>query len=48
MQPPLELQNKYALFVHAVEKSKEKLITASAVTDTLFNSVLQRAFKGTL
>lgn len=48
MQPPLELQNRYAVLVHSVERAKEKLITSSEVTDTLFNSLLQRVFKGGL
>lgn len=48
LQPPLELQNTYASIVHSVEKAKEKLIVSSEVTGTLFNSLLQRAFKGNL
>jgi type I restriction enzyme S subunit len=46
--PPLKLQNQYASFVHALEKAKGKLRASSEVTDTLFNSLLQRAFKGEL
>jgi type I restriction enzyme S subunit len=48
MQPPLELQDQYAALVHSVGRVKEKLITSSEVTDTLFDSLLQRAFKGEL
>jgi len=48
MQPPVELQNRYASLVHSVERVKEKLITLSEVTGTLFNSLLQRVFKGEL
>jgi type I restriction enzyme S subunit len=48
LQPPLELQNQYAELVHSVEKAKEKLIASSEVSDALFNSLLQRAFKGEL
>ena len=46
--PPLQLQNQYAALVHSVERAKEKLNTSSEVTITLFNSLLQRAFKGEL
>ncbi|MDD2852903.1 MAG: restriction endonuclease subunit S [Desulfuromonadaceae bacterium] len=46
--PPLKLQNQYASFVHALENTKGKLRTSLEVTDTLFNSLLQRAFKGEL
>ena len=48
LQPPVELQNKYASLVNLVERAKEKLIESSEVTDNLFNSLLQRAFKGEL
>ena len=46
LQPPLELQDQFAALVHSVERAKENLITPSEVSDTLFNSLLQRAFKG--
>jgi type I restriction enzyme, S subunit len=46
MQPPLDLQNQYSSFAHYVEKAKEKLITSAEVSDTLFNALLQHAFKG--
>ena len=48
LQPPLELQNQYALLVHSVERAKAMLINSSEVTETLFNTLLQRAFKGEL
>jgi len=48
LHPPAELQNQYAALVHSVEKAKEKLITSFEVTDTLFSSLLQRAFNGEL
>jgi type I restriction enzyme, S subunit len=46
--PPLQMQNRYASFVHALERVKGKLRTSSEVTDNLFNALLQRAFKGNL
>ena len=48
LQPPMGLQNHYASIVTSVEKAKEKLKASSEVTDTLFNSLLQRAFAGEL
>jgi type I restriction enzyme, S subunit len=48
LQPPSELQNQYAVLVHSVEKAKEKLIASSEVTNSLFTSLLQRAFRGEL
>ncbi|MEI6827379.1 MAG: restriction endonuclease subunit S [Desulfuromonadales bacterium] len=48
MQPSLELQNQYAALVYAVEKAKVKLMASSEATDTLYDSLLQRAFKGEL
>jgi type I restriction enzyme S subunit len=44
--PPLQMQNRYASFVHALERAKGKLRTSSEVTDNLFDSLLQRAFTG--
>lgn len=44
--PPLLMQNRYASFVHALESAKGKLRTSTEVTDNLFESLLQRAFKG--
>lgn len=44
--PPLQLQNQYASFVHALGRAKDKLRTSSEVTGNLFESLLQRAFTG--
>ncbi len=46
--PPLELQNQYASFVQALEKSKNKLIETLEASEDLFNSFLQGAFRGEL
>ena len=48
LQPPPELQNQYAAVVHSVEKTKVKLIASSDTSNTLFTSLLQRAFRGEL
>jgi type I restriction enzyme S subunit len=46
--PPLQMQNRYASFVHALERAKGKQRTSSDETANLFNSLLQRALKGLL
>lgn len=46
--PPLELQNKFAEIVEKVEKQKAKNEAQIQKLDDLFNSLLQRAFKGEL
>jgi type I restriction enzyme S subunit len=46
--PPIELQNKFSKFVEQTTKLKEKYIESSQESENLFNSLLQRAFKGEL
>ncbi len=46
--PPLDLQNKFAQIVEKVEEQKAKNEIATKKLDDLFNSLLQRAFKGEL
>jgi len=46
--PPLVLQNQYAAAVKSVENTKVKLKEAADTSDTLFTSLLQRAFRGEL
>lgn len=46
--PPLDLQNKFAEIVEKVEKQKAKNEAQIQKLDDLFNSLLQRAFKGEL
>ncbi len=46
--PPIELQNEFATIVENIEGQKAKLITQQQQSETLFHSLLQRAFKGEL
>lgn len=46
--PPLELQNKFVQIVKRVEAQKSKNEIATQKLDDLFNSLLQKAFKGEL
>lgn len=46
--PPIELQNQFADRVQAIEAQKQKAQLELAKSEELFNSLLQRAFKGTL
>lgn len=46
--PPIKLQNKFAQIVEKVEEQKAKNEIAIQKLDDLFNSLLQRAFKGEL
>ncbi len=48
LKPPLELQNKYEKIVQQVEIQKAKNLETTQQLDNLFNSLLQRAFKGEL
>ena len=48
LKPPLELQNKFAQIVEKVEDQKAKNEVSTIRLDELFNSLLQRAFKGEL
>jgi type I restriction enzyme S subunit len=46
--PPLELQNQFAERVQAIESQKTQAQASLAQSEDLFNSLLQRAFKGKL
>jgi type I restriction enzyme, S subunit len=46
LMPSLDLQQRFAKSVVRTRKLKERLIETETTTDTLFNSLLQRAFKG--
>lgn len=46
--PPIELQNKFAEIVHQVEQLKESQSQSRRQIDDLFNSSMQKAFKGEL
>ncbi len=46
--PPIKLQNKFSDLVFALEFAKEKNNILSQKSDDLFNSLIQKAFKGEL
>ncbi len=46
--PPIELQSEFVRRVKSIRKLREKLTVSSKETDDLFNSLVQRAFKGKL
>ncbi len=46
--PPLELQNQFAERMLAIEAQKQQAQASLEKSETLFNSLLQRAFKGEL
>ena len=46
--PPLDLQNQFAERVQAIEAQKAQVHTSLVQAEDLFNSLLQRAFKGEL
>jgi type I restriction enzyme S subunit len=46
--PPIEIQNQFAERVQAIEAQKTKAQASLAQAEDLFNSLLQRAFKGEL
>jgi type I restriction enzyme S subunit len=46
--PPLDLQKKFAALVQKVERLKEKQKRSEAHLQTLFNSLMQKAFRGEL
>ena len=48
ISPPLELQNQFAERVQAIEAQKAQAQESLAQAEDLFNSLLQRAFKGEL
>jgi type I restriction enzyme S subunit len=46
--PPLVLQNEFAKTIQAIEAQKQQAQASLEKSETLFNSLLQRAFKGEL
>ena len=46
--PSLDLQQRFAKCVVSTQKLKKRLIDTETTTDTLFNSLLQSAFRGEL
>ena len=48
IKPPLEIQNQFAERVQAIEVQKAQAQASLAQAEDLFNSLLQRAFKGEL
>lgn len=46
--PPLKLQNQFAQHIQAIESQKAQAEASLAKAEDLFNSLLQRAFKGEL
>ena len=46
--PPLNLQNEFAERVQIIEQQKEQAKQALQKSENLFNSLLQRSFKGEL
>ena len=48
LTPPIELQNDFAERVAQIEKQKQQAVASLVKAEELFNSLLQRAFKGEL
>ena len=46
--PPIELQNQFAQHIEKIEQQKQYAQASREQSETLFNSLLQRAFKGEL
>jgi type I restriction enzyme S subunit len=46
--PPIELQNQFAERVQAIEQQKSIAQRSLEKSEALFNSLLQKAFKGEL
>ena len=46
--PPIELQNQFAQHIEAIEQQKQSAQASLEKSEVLFNSLLQRAFKGEL
>jgi len=46
--PPIELQNQFAQHIEKIEQQKQLAQASLKKSETLFNSLLQRAFKGEL
>ena len=48
LQPPIALQNQFAQHIEAIEQQKQSAQSSLEKSEALFNSLLQRAFKGEL
>jgi len=48
LNPPMELQNQFAAKIELIEKQKELLQKSLHESENLFNSLVQKAFKGEL
>lgn len=48
LHPPIELQNQFAERIEAIEKQKKQAELSLQKSDDLFNSLMQKAFKGEL
>lgn len=48
INPPKEMQEKFVASINTIHQHKEKLQTSLAKAEELFNSLLQKAFKGEL
>ena len=48
MNPPIELQNQFAERVALIESQKQQAQLELAKSEELFQSLLQKAFKGEL
>ncbi|MBT4130707.1 MAG: hypothetical protein HOA22_08560 [Gammaproteobacteria bacterium] len=46
--PPVDLQNQFAQHIQVIEQQKQQAQASLAQSEVLFNSLLQRAFKGEL
>lgn len=46
--PPIELQNKFAQIVEQADQQKEQMQKSLTEMENLFNSIMQKAFKGEL
>jgi type I restriction enzyme S subunit len=46
--PPIELQNQFAQHIEKIEQQKQQAQASREQSEILFNSLLQRAFKGEL
>lgn len=48
LTPPVTLQNQFAERIQAIEAQKQQAQASLQKSEALFNSLLQRAFKGEL
>jgi len=46
--PPVSLQNQFTKSIQSIEAQKQLALTSLEKSEALFNSLLQRAFKGEL